>query len=178
MSKQILFLFLCVVRLFFGRPGEYSLISNWSKPWVFWSSTWVFLAWPWVFLAWPWVFFCDLTWVFLLSDLSFFWCTFLRFRASVHINGFHSAGSPRKNVFFIPGIRRARNIQNLSFRPKYLSFFENLSFFRTWVFLKVHKKKACNKVYFLRLKEDGAALAYLVLTECTTNSSKAAAAIY
>ena len=28
---------------FFGRPSEYSLISNWSKPWVFCLWTWVFL---------------------------------------------------------------------------------------------------------------------------------------
>ena len=51
-----------------------------------------------------------------------------------------------------PGIWGARNIQNLSFRRKTLSFFENLSFFGTWVFSKMHKKKAwlptvcCNKI--------------------------------
>ena len=54
--------------------------------------------------------------------------------------------SPQKRLrsgtcFFRPEFTELEIYETLSFRWKYLSFFATLSFFRTWVFLKMYKKK-------------------------------------
>ena len=112
---------------------------------------------PEFFRRWPWVFFS--------FDLSFFpcWPEFFLITYRIIFTALLQMSETKSKIscFFVLGdfwFRREKRLhsgtcffrpefteleiyETLSFRWKYLSFFATLSFFRTWVFLKMHKKK-------------------------------------
>ena len=105
-----------------------------SKTWVLRSQTWVFFVKPWVFFRiWP-EFFLHQTWVFLGSE-------HLAILSSHMLPVWELAAIFSYLVFLWPDFRKSEKVKNLSFYEKYLSFFENLSFFRPEFFSKVYKKK-------------------------------------